>query len=46
MTNDGGVARRLMLPSTGWLRRYRVRVHGAVDAETLRNLPRASGSTA
>src|SRR4051794_2613601 len=38
MTNDGGVARRLMLPSTGWLRRYRVRVHGAVDAETLRNL--------
>lgn len=31
LTNDGGLARVLELPSTGWLRRYRVRVHGAVD---------------
>ena len=28
LTNDGGVKRRLELPSTGWLRRYRVRVKG------------------
>lgn len=28
LTNDGGVKRRLELPSTGWLRKYRVRVHG------------------
>jgi 23S rRNA pseudouridine2605 synthase len=31
LTNDGGLARALELPSRGWLRRYRVRVHGAVD---------------
>lgn len=28
LTNDGGLKRRLELPSTGWLRRYRVRLHG------------------
>ena len=28
LTNDGSLKRRLELPSTGWLRRYRVRVHG------------------
>ncbi|MDD9741721.1 pseudouridine synthase [Marinovum sp. SP66] len=28
LTNDGGIKRRLELPSTGWLRRYRVRVKG------------------
>jgi 23S rRNA pseudouridine2605 synthase len=31
LTNDGGLSRRLELPSTGWLRRYKVRVHGAVE---------------
>ena len=31
LTNDGGLARRLELPATGWLRRYKVRVHGEVD---------------
>jgi len=31
LTNDGGVKRKLELPSTGWLRRYRVRVNGRVD---------------
>jgi 23S rRNA pseudouridine2605 synthase len=31
LTNDGGLARRLELPATGWVRRYKVRVHGAVD---------------
>src|SRR6185369_17033568 len=35
MTNDGGLARVLELPATGWLRRYRVRVHGKVEAEAL-----------
>ena len=29
LTNDGALKRRLELPSTGWLRRYRVRVHGS-----------------
>jgi 23S rRNA pseudouridine2605 synthase len=31
LTNDGALARRLELPSTGWARRYKVRVHGEVD---------------
>ncbi|NBB98047.1 MAG: pseudouridine synthase [Alphaproteobacteria bacterium] len=29
LTNDGALKRRLELPSTGWLRRYRARVNGA-----------------
>ena len=28
LTNDGGLKRRLELPTTGWLRKYRVRVKG------------------
>jgi len=28
LTTDGGLARTLELPSTGWTRRYRARVHG------------------
>lgn len=35
LTNDGGLARVLELPSTAWLRRYRVRAHGAVTQEQL-----------
>ena len=35
LTNDGGLKRVLELPSTGWLRRYRVRAHGTVDQATL-----------
>jgi 23S rRNA pseudouridine2605 synthase len=35
LTNDGGLKRRLELPSTGWTRRYRVRVFGRVDDEQL-----------
>src|SRR5436309_5206178 len=31
LTNDGGLARVLELPKTGWLRRYRVRAHGQVS---------------
>jgi 23S rRNA pseudouridine2605 synthase len=38
LTNDGALARRLELPSTGWLRRYKVRVHGIVDAARLATL--------
>ena len=33
LTNDGEIKRRLELPSTGWLRKYRVRVHGAPKDE-------------
>ena len=38
LTNDGGVKRRLELPSTGWIRRYRVRAHGRVTQEELDKL--------
>ncbi|MDJ0948043.1 MAG: pseudouridine synthase [Alphaproteobacteria bacterium] len=35
LTNDGALARHLEHPSTGWARRYRVRVHGRVDPDAL-----------
>jgi 23S rRNA pseudouridine2605 synthase len=38
LTNDGGLARVLELPATGWLRRYRVRAHGRVQPEQLAEL--------
>ncbi len=38
LTNDGELARKLELPATGWLRRYRVRVFGAVDEAALAKL--------
>lgn len=38
LTNDGGLARVLELPATGWLRRYRVRAHGTVDDAALEPL--------
>ncbi|MEX6506136.1 pseudouridine synthase [Jiella sp. M17.18] len=38
LTNDGGLARVLELPSTGWLRRYRVRAHGSIDQAKLDEL--------
>ena len=40
LTNDGALARRLELPATGWLRRYKVRVHGAVEPGRLADLAR------
>jgi 23S rRNA pseudouridine2605 synthase len=38
LTNDGGLSRVLELPTTGWLRRYRVRAHGEVDQAKLDTL--------
>ncbi len=38
LTNDGGLARWMSLPATGWVRRYRVRVHGRIDAGALAGL--------
>ena len=38
LTNDGGLARTLELPSTGWVRRYRVRAFGNVSQEMLDKL--------
>lgn len=35
LTNDGGLARVLELPATGWLRRYRARAHGETDQARL-----------
>ena len=40
LTNDGALKRRLELPSTGWQRKYRVRVHGTPDAAMLAPLGR------
>jgi 23S rRNA pseudouridine2605 synthase len=40
MTNDGELARKLELPSTGWNRRYRVRVYGNVEEKRLQSLTR------
>lgn len=38
LTNDGALARHLELPSTGWLRRYRVRARGRVAQADLDRL--------
>ncbi|MCC7304686.1 MAG: rRNA pseudouridine synthase [Alphaproteobacteria bacterium] len=38
LTNDGGLARYLELPATGWKRKYRVRVRGDVDGSRLAEL--------
>ncbi|WP_414731426.1 pseudouridine synthase [Vineibacter terrae] len=38
LTNDGALARRLELPSSGWTRRYRVRAHGQVEQAALDRL--------
>ena len=42
LTNDGALARRLELPATGWLRRYKVRVHGEVDPDRLAALEKGT----
>ncbi|KRE18300.1 hypothetical protein ASE63_02420 [Bosea sp. Root381] len=38
LTNDGGLARMLELPETGWLRRYRVRAFGSITQDKLDTL--------
>ncbi len=38
LTNDGGLARVIAHPDTGWLRRYRVRVHGEITQAELDGL--------
>ena len=38
LTNDGGLARVLELPATGWLRQYRVRALGRVQQDALDRL--------
>ena len=35
LTNDGEIKRLLELPSTGWVRTYRARVHGTVNVDRL-----------
>ena len=40
LTNDGEIKRRLELPSTGWTRRYRVRLHGTPEDPTFAPLRR------
>lgn len=38
LTNDGELKRQLELPSTGWLRRYRVRVNGKPNEASMKRL--------
>ena len=38
LTNDGEIKRKLELPSTGWLRKYRARVRGTPDDTTFEPL--------
>jgi 23S rRNA pseudouridine2605 synthase len=38
LTNDGALARRLELPSNGWIRRYRARAFGRITQEELDGL--------
>ena len=38
LTNDGGLAKVIAHPDTGWLRRYRVRAHGDTDQAQLDKL--------
>ncbi len=38
LTNDGELSRKLELPSTGWVRRYRVRAYGPLDESRLESL--------
>lgn len=48
LTNDGGIKRKLELPSTGWVRKYRVRVNGRPSDATfdpLRKGIEAEGET-
>ncbi len=38
LTNDGALARYMELPATGWRRKYRVRIYGALTPEAIAKL--------
>jgi 23S rRNA pseudouridine2605 synthase len=38
LTNDGGLARKLELPSNGWIRKYRVRAYGTINENILKEM--------
>lgn len=38
LTNNGELSRRLELPSNGWSRRYKVRIHGRINEKSLAEL--------
>jgi 23S rRNA pseudouridine2605 synthase len=38
LTNNGDLAQKMMLPATGWIRRYRVRVYGQISDEQIAQL--------
>lgn len=38
LTNDGEFARQMEMPATGWVRRYRVRIHGEMTPEIMEKL--------
>ncbi|MFK7753674.1 MAG: pseudouridine synthase [Sedimentitalea sp.] len=40
LTNDGAIKRKLELPSTGWLRKYRVRINGRPTEDAFKPLRR------
>lgn len=40
LTNSGGLARKIELPSTGWVRTYKVRAFGRIDNVKLESLRR------
>jgi len=38
LTNDGGLARHMELPASGWIRRYRARAYGAINMEAIEQI--------
>lgn len=42
LTNNGELSRKLELPSNGWIRRYKVRVHGFVNENKLKSLSKGT----
>ena len=38
LTNDGGLARHMELPSSWWIRRYRARAYGSVDMNAIEQI--------
>ena len=42
LTNDGALSRKLELPENGWSRRYKVRVHGRIEPQKLKELEKGA----